>query len=104
MPKSPSHLAISPGHPILTSLPDPATIATMNWIEGGSRWLWIILALALSCAASAARADEDMKTEVAKRLFAEGSAAYATGDYSTALVAFQRARLAIRCASGQCIP
>src|SRR6185295_12886613 len=60
-----------------------------------SRAFLALLTLLLALAAPTARADDDdPDTELARRLFKEGSALYMAGDYQKALERFERARQA----------
>ena len=52
------------------------------------------LLLVAGLAPSPARGEDDTDTEIAKRHFAAGSAAYGAGDYRRALREFEEARLA----------
>ena len=58
-----------------------------------SRLLLVVLLL-VTAVASPARADDDPDTEVARRLFKQGSTLYIAGDYQKALELFEKARLA----------
>ena len=63
------------------------------------RWPWraalcLCVAASLWWSAGPAHAEDDPDTEVARRLFKQGSALYVAGDYARALEAFEKARTA----------